>query len=78
MWCVQMDRLSLVVTYEIKYTEQYCGNTERKTRSSMTSCQLYLITNRQQCCTRIQLHGKIHIYQTIFQSTVYFSLRITV
>ena len=48
-----MEGLSLVVTDEIKYTEQYCGNKERKTRSSMTSCHFYLITNRQQCCKRI-------------------------
>ena len=37
-----MDRLSLDVTSEIKYTEQYCYNKERKT----LSCQFYLITNR--------------------------------
>ena len=71
-----MDRLSLVVTNEIKYTEQYCGNKERKTRSSMTSCQFYVITKRQQCCKRIQLHGKnTYLYQTIFQSTLDTSLR---
>jgi len=58
LWCIQMDRLSLFVTNEIKYTEQYCGNKERKTRSSMTSWQFYLITNWQQCFKRIQLHGK--------------------
>ena len=41
-----MDRLSLVVICEIKYTEQYCY-------------QYYLITKKTiiQCCKRIQLHG---------------------
>jgi len=40
----------------------------------LTSSQFYLITKRQQCCKRIQLHG-ISTYQTIFQSTLDTSLR---
>ena len=34
--------LSFVVTSEMKYTEQYCYNKERKN----TSCQFYLITKK--------------------------------
>jgi len=73
-----MDRMSLVVTNEIKYTEQYCGNKEKKTISLMTSCQFYLITNRQQCCKRIQLHGKnTYMSNNISINIRYFSSRLT-
>jgi len=69
--------LSLIVTSEIKCTNQYCYNNERKTRS-LTFCQFYLITKRQQCCNRIQLQRKMYnvcIYIKIFQSTLDTSLR---
>ena len=50
-----MARLSFVVTSEIKYTEQYCNNKERKN----TSCQFYLITKKKTTLQEyIQLHGK--------------------
>ena len=34
-----MDRLSLVVASEIKYTEQYCYNKESKTTKKTTTLQ---------------------------------------
>ena len=40
LWCVQMDRLSLVVTSELKYTEKYNYNKERKTRRPY--CQFFI------------------------------------
>jgi len=31
LWFVKMDRMSIIATNEIKYTEQHCYNKERKT-----------------------------------------------
>ena len=65
-----MDRLSLVVTSEIKYTEQYCYNKERE----KTSCQFYLITKKQRC-KRIQLHGKSTCVSKNISIDIRYSLR---
>ena len=71
-----MARLSFVVTSEIKYTEQYCYNKEKKN----TSCQFYLITKIQQLYKSIQLHGKgTCISNNISINIIYiFSSRFTV
>jgi len=55
-----MDSMSLVVTSEIKYTEQHSYNKEWKT----TYCQFYLIVKT--------IARKAHVYQTIklFQATL--------
>jgi len=76
-WCVQMDRLSLVKTSEIKYTEKYCYNKERK-QSSLTSCQFYLITKQTTTLQSFQeetIALKVHVYQTIFQPKLDISRR---
>jgi len=56
LWYVQMDRLSLVVTSEIKYTEQYCYNKER----TPTFCQF-----KDNNLARVyNCMEKVHVYQT--------------
>jgi len=66
VWCVQMDRLSLVVTSE-KNTEQYCYNNDRK-YNSLTSCQFYLITIQAMLFNVARGYNcmeKVHVYETI-------------
>jgi len=65
-----MDRLSLVVTSEIKYTEQYCYNKEReKTLSKRLS--ILFDNKKDNIYTRVHnCMEKVHAYQTIFQSTL--------
>jgi len=63
-----MDRLSLVGTSEMKYTDQYCYNKEMKTRA-LTSGQFYLITKDDTVAREYNCMANVQIYQTIFQST---------
>ena len=54
-----MARLSIfVVTSEIKYTEQYCYNKERKN----TACQFYLITKKTTIFQEYTIAWKRYMY----------------
>jgi len=59
---VCLNRLSLAVTSEIKYTE-YCYNKKGKQRS-LTSCQFYLIAKQQRCKKRSEdtIAGEKYMY----------------
>jgi len=76
--CVQMDWLSFVVTSEIKYTEQYCYNKERK--KDIWLLIIFIWSQRRpQICTRIHLHGQSTcIPNNISINIIYFSSKFTV
>jgi len=70
-----MARLSFVETNEIKYTEHYCNNKERKN----TSCQFYSITKKTTTLQKYTIAWKRYMYiKQYFNQHYVFSSNLTV